>query len=90
MCSSSDEYALFEYICEKDARFNFPFPFFLDKKNDYITVNLEIRQTSENIYDAIVTNKRNQILFNIDPLFSDRAAEILENKLKELNTSYEN
>lgn len=70
ICHSSDSFQSFEYVMESDKEFKFPYPFFYDINNEFISLNKNYLADKNAI--AILTDENNKIIHTGNPIDSNR------------------
>jgi len=79
ICESDDRFELLKYLCETGGIEKFSYPFFLDKKNEYIKRNQFMEKAQD--LETVLIDKENNILLLGNPI---RSKEMKELYLKEI------
>lgn len=69
ICTSSDNFELMKYLCENKTIKEFPFPFFLDIKNDFINKNPFMKTSTE--LETVLTDSQDNIILIGNPIHSE-------------------
>lgn len=77
--SDKDNFESIKYLCETNKIKKFPFPFFLDLKDNYVNKNPFMNASRD--FETVLTDKNNTILLIGNPL---RSNEMKELYLKEI------
>jgi len=80
ICVSDDEFILFEYLCEENKFENYSFPFFFDKNDEYVKLNIFMEE--DNGFKTVLTDKENNILLLGNPINSIEIKELFLEKVK--------
>ncbi|MEJ5995227.1 hypothetical protein WG904_12430 [Pedobacter sp. Du54] len=76
ICESKDKFEVFKYFCEQGTIKKFPYPFFLDLKNEYVKKNPFVFTHAG--FKTLLTNQENKILLAGDPIhFESKEKEYL-------------
>jgi len=68
ICDSDDRFELLKYLCETGGIEKFSYPFFLDKKNEYIKRNQFMEKVQD--FETVLADKENNILLLGNPIRS--------------------
>ncbi|KQC02756.1 hypothetical protein [Pedobacter sp. Hv1] len=68
VCNSDDQFELIKYFCETGKLKSFSYPFFLDRKNEFVKKN-KFMAASKN-FETVLTDKNNTILLLGNPAVS--------------------
>lgn len=82
ICSSNDNFELFQFLCESGKIKDYPYPFYFDFNDEYIRLN-EYMDASEELR-TVLTNNQDSILLFGNPLHSDNIRELYFKTLNEL------
>lgn len=66
ICSSNDNYVLLEYVCEREQKLSFEYPFILDTKNEFLKKNQFMNECQD--FKTVLTNKDDEILLIGNPI----------------------
>lgn len=78
---AEDRFIFFKFLAET-GKVDFPYPFFLDTKNEMLKKDPSLR--SDNTQNAIVTNTKGDVFFSYNPLSSVKAKEAFINEINNL------
>ncbi|QTD39211.1 hypothetical protein JL193_08235 [Polaribacter batillariae] len=71
---SDDDFELFKYYCQTNEIEKYIYPFFLDKKKDFIRLNPFMVKSDD--FKTVLTDKNNKILVMGDPTRSNEMKDI--------------
>lgn len=77
---SDDRFELLKYYCESGQIENFPFPFFLDKKNIFVEINKFMEENKS--FETVLTDADNTILLIGNPIYSEEVKKMYINEIK--------
>lgn len=72
--SDKDNFESIKYLCETNKIKKFPFPFFLDIKDNYVNKNPFMNASKD--FETVLTDKNNTILLIGNPLHSNEMKEL--------------
>ncbi len=82
VCGSNDNFEMFKYFCETAEIADFPYPFLLDSKGEYIKLN-EFMAINSN-FKTVLVNKDNSIVLLGDPTQSKEMEVLYLNEIKKI------
>lgn len=69
VCASKDNFELMKYFCENGEIKKFPYPFFLDKENEYLGKNSFMNVSPQ--IETVLTDSQDNILLIGNPIHSE-------------------
>lgn len=85
ICQSDENFELIKYFCESGEIESFPYPFFIDKRNELTELNDFMKKVVG--FETVLTNRENKIIALGDPLRFEKIKKIYLDEIKK-NSSY--
>lgn len=82
ICGSDDGFELIKFLCESGGIKDFPYPFLLDEKNDFLNLNPYMKEHGS--FQTVLTNNKHEILMIGNPIYSEEIKKMYLMKLQEL------